>query len=631
MRRTLLLGILLIVGCVYVYIHWEDFGEPSYLHEKKVPSNKYYSFEDLKGPEHTSVIPDPVPLSWKDYNTNIPSAFAIYLTDTASEWIGLVHGLKNIGIPVDVTTDIDRALTHKTVFVYPIISGNVLNAEQLQKLAAVPRNGGNLIGINIYGGGLNEVFGFDTLLASTTRTELLLVDSVNDFTKQFSLPQEKKMYLSNASEFPDRMPTNGYTNARTPLMVFQDDNTAFLTYKDYGVGKAFAFGIDLGSYFLRYMNGRGYNAFRQYANAYEPGMDMILRILKSVYIHNEETVTIGTVPYNKDVTLLLTHDIDFTRSIVNTVKYARMEDSLGVKATYFIQTKYVKDWNDDIFFKDSTLKYLNEVKKLGMEIGSHSISHSKVFSKFGIGSGKEYYPRYKPFVQQKTLTYNGSVLGELRVSKFLLEELIENVNIVSFRPGHLEYPFLLPQALSATGYKYSSSVTANNVQTNFPYMLMYDREFNSETDIVEIPVTIEDELGASMMNRLDSAISIANALGRYGGVVNVLIHTDTLGEKYEFEKRLIVALKDRSHVSTISSFGEWWRIRNAVIVKVARKSNWYEVTVSNPTGKTIEGLTLHVPQGWEVENGTGDYRQENNAVVINKMNASATLKFSKAL
>jgi hypothetical protein len=397
-RRTILLLVVLIIAPALIYLKWEDWSEPGYLNNKKVPETNIYKFSDIRGPIDKSIIPEPVIVSWRKYNIAAPSAFAIFLTDTASDWIGLVHGLKNIGIPVTVTNNIHEAIQHKTVLAYPVISGKVLSKDELQMLAAIPRNGGNLIGINVYGGGLNEVFGFDSLIGANTRNELLMTSNVNvvDAVNDFVHPREQSLRLTNPVDYPDELPTNGYVNARTPLINYKEDNTAFLCFKDYGEGKAYAFGLDLGNYFLRYMNERGFNAYRTYANQYDPGMDVILRILKNIYRSSNEVVTLGTVPFNKDFSLVLTHDVDYTKSIANAAAYARMEKELGVKATYFIQTKYIKDWNDDIFFTQGTIAYLNYVRKMGMEIASHSVSHSRVFSKFQLGTGKEYYPKVYP-------------------------------------------------------------------------------------------------------------------------------------------------------------------------------------------------------------------------------------------
>ena len=97
--------------------------------------------------------------------------------------------------------------------------------------------------------------------------------------------------------------------------------------------------------------------------------------------------------------------------------------------------------------------------RLGMELGSHTVAHSTVFSHFRLGTGTERYPEYQPYVKTKTKAANGSVFGELRVSKYLIEKLSGGTNVMSFRPGELSNPKALPQALVATGYRYSSSST----------------------------------------------------------------------------------------------------------------------------------------------------------------------------
>lgn len=628
MLKKLLIPVLLLAG-ILVYVINDASTEPAYLHQVKVPREKKYIFPNLKGPEKSDTVAAATQASWRTYHDDNPSALAILLTDTASDWVGLAQGLKTIGVPFIMTTDVNEAIQHKTVLAYPVISGKVLSGQALRLLAAVPRSGGNLIGVNVYGGGLNEVFGFDSVIAATNRHQLQLHGSLANITGEFTHENEKNIRLANEVDYPDALPTNGYTRAQTALISYKNDSTAFLTYRDYGTGKAFAFGLDLGNYFLRYRNERGFGAHRTYANEYEPGMDVMLRILKNIYQSGGNTVTLGTVPFNRALTLILTHDVDYTRSVINAAAFARTERELGVKATYFIQTKYIQDWNDDIFFNQAALGHLQRINELGMEIASHSVSHSRVFSRFPLGTGTESYPRYSPFVQESQVTYNGSILGELRVSKFLLEHTLPNVSVVSFRPGHLQHPFALPQALKATGYAYSSSATANNVQTHLPFIQMYDRGFRAGTDIVEIPITIEDELGLPLLQRLNQAVAVADALSSYGGVMNVLVHTDTLGQKLTFVKQLIEALKERAWVTTIKEMGQWWRIRNAVQLTVSPNGNTFEVNVTNPSGQTIEGLVLQVPASWQLATAGSDCIREKNAVIIKKLQGRKLLVFHK--
>jgi hypothetical protein len=589
--------------------------------EYRVPDKNIFFFPDVKAPRDISVVREGHKPSWREYDLDCPSAMAILLTDTQSQWIGLVHGLKSIGVPFVITRNVQAAQEHKVVFVYPFVSGKVLSMEELKAVAAIPRNGGTLLATNVYGGGLNEVFDYDDIVSARSHKVLRLHSGTGFpmFDSIFSGAINSEILLSSGTG-RDTMPGVGYTHARRPVIGFED-TTSCLVYKDYGVGHAFAIGFDLGNYFLRNMNGRGPDNTRAYVNVYDGGVDIMLRVLKEIFsFRNDDAVTLSPTPDGKRFTILLTHDIDFTRSIVNAARYAAMEKANGVKATYFIQTKYVKDWNDDIFFCDSNIKYLASVQQNGMEVASHSVAHSKVFSKFPLGTGNEAYPKYTPFVKERFVTYNGTILGELRVSKFLLEHFTPGTIVRSFRPGHLQYPAALPQALAATGYVNSSSLTAGDAQTYLPYRLMQDRAGELETKVLEVPVAVEDERGLPMLQRFDSTMLLARHLSAYGGVMNVLIHTDILGQKYAYEEKLINTCRDIASFSTLGDYCDWWRARYGVQLKVSKRGPDHVVTLSAPAGSgEIKGLTLQV-------SAPGISRQ-GSAVVIQSFSGSHELSF----
>ena len=235
-----------------------------------------------------------------------------------------------------------------------------------------------------------------------------------------------------------------------------------------------------------------------------------------------------------------------------------------IPATYFIQTKYMKDFNDKIFFNDDNLVHLRALQNLNVEIASHSVSHSLKFNSFPLGTGTERYPEYEPFVRSEDVTENASIFGELRVSKFLLEHFNDKSAepVISFRPGFLRNPPQLPETLEATGYKYSSSSTANNALTHLPFKLNVGRRYNTATDIFEFPITIEDDQAPPLHERFDEALRVARSIEQYGGLYVVLIHTDIIAEKLEFEKKLVAALKPRAWFGSISMFGDWWSARD---------------------------------------------------------------------
>lgn len=74
-------------------------------------------------------------------------------------------------MPFTITNDYAEAVTHRVALVYPRISG-LMSSEALKALAAVPRDGGTLIGVNVPGGGLEEEFGFSTTEPSRQHFEL---------------------------------------------------------------------------------------------------------------------------------------------------------------------------------------------------------------------------------------------------------------------------------------------------------------------------------------------------------------------------------------------------------------------------------------------------------------------------
>jgi len=629
-RRGLLLLVLLFAGGVYLVHKMIVDRKKGGPNEYDVPKKSVFVFPGINGPSTPSIVKPEEPTSWRSYNADNPSAMAILLTDTESHWLGLVHGLSGIGIPFTITRSTAEAIKHKAVLVYPLISGKVLSQQDLQSIAAVPRNGGTLIAVNVYGGGFNEVFAYDDIVLGQYRKKAELIHGTGKLHLDsiFSDVIDREVVLSGGN-IPDAaaIASVGYTRAKTPLINF-DDGTACLAYKDYGVGNAYAFGLDIGNYFLRNMDGRGYDPGRAYVNKYEAGTDIFLRVLKEIYVASSpDAVTISPVAFGKPFSLIMTHDIDYTKSIVNAAQYAAMEKSDSIKATYFIQTKYVRDWNDDIFFNSDNIKYLQQVYNAGMEIGSHSVAHSRVFAKFPEGSGAETYPSYTPFVKSRTETFNGSVLGELRVSKYLLEHFTKDGIIHSFRPGHLSFPFSLPQSLEATGYSNSSSMTAGNVQTFLPCKVMYNAEFVSELNIVEVPVAIEDEAGLPLLQRFDSTVWLAGKLSKYGGVMNILIHTDTLGQKYAYEQKVIAQFRNIAWCGSLGDFCDWWRQRSNLTVTVKKDHDKHIVTIQND-GSLMNGLTLNVPDGWKLQPMAGIY-QNGMAIIITEFKGQAILTFGR--
>lgn len=557
-----------------------------------------YLFPGVAGPADSASVPEPTATPWQQFSAGTNSRLAILLTDPDSAWLGLAHGLKSIGVPFLITDDPARAIQHRVVLVYPMLAGSVLDPDSLGRLGAHVRGGGTLIGVNVLGGGLNTVFGFKSV-AATREHARVRFDPGQPLAAEFTAPEEREIRIGKAGQDEKSLGTHEYLEPRYPPLATYENGAAAITWRAYGGGHAVALGFDPG---LVLQKGHGYRlggVAPAYVNVFEPTADVILRLLRNIYRLGEtRAVTLYPVPWNRALSVNITHDIDYNESLANAVEYAAMERALGVTGTFFIQTKYVRDWNDKVFFDDTSPEHLRALASLGMEIGSHTVAHSKLFSAFPLGTGDERYPDYVPFVYDDREAFGGTVLGELRISKFLLDHFGGGPKVRSFRAGYLENPFTLPQALAATGYRYDSTITANNAMTHLPYRLNHNRGPVAEVEVWEFPVTIEDERPPALTGRLDEALDVARQIARYGGHYVVLMHPNETGPKLEFLRQLIVALQPDAHFASVAEFGRWWEARERVAVDVSTDGDSLRLTLYSP--QAIAGLTLELPAGSEV-------------------------------
>ncbi len=595
--------------------------------------HKDHLFPGVRGPLERSALPDEASAQWADFHEGSASRLAILLTDPTSTWLGLVQGLKSIGVPFLVTQDYREAVRHRVVLVYPTISGKVLEPRALRALAAVPRQGGTLIGINVRGGGLNEVFGFSEAVDSRNRAEMRF-GPMAAAKWQFSDEREKTIPVGNPAQRENNLGTCAYSEPRETAVASFEDGLAAITHRRIGEGHSYAFGLDLGAYFLKGYNNREEGLARSYVNGFEPAVDVLLRMLRGIYREGEpDAVTLGTVPFGKSLALLITHDIDYAQSIDGALAYAVFEHQRGVAATYFLQTKYIRDYDDRVFFSAKEIPAIRRIADLGMEVASHSVSHSKGFNKFPVGTGEEQYPDYQPFVRNGRVTENGTVLGELRVSKYLIEKVAGTPAVVSFRPGELRNPYSLPQAMIASGYRYSSSVTANNSLTHLPFQLTYNRETHSPVGLYEFPVTVEDEELPALRQRLPEAVDLARKIAAYGGSFVLLIHTNTTGEKLEFEKDLLDRVSEMSWVGSMAQFGSWWAARDKIGMDVESKDARHKVVRLEP-GEPLNGLALDIPQGWSLDQtlpGNVLARQQGDSVVLGPIEGPVRIHFKREM
>lgn len=126
-----------------------------------------------------------------DFEGGSRSRLAILLTDPDAPWLGLVTGLRTIGVPFVVTTDVKQAVRHSVVLAYPTISGRHIDTAGSRALRAHVENGGTLVGFEILGAGLADVFGIGAEQRAAPRRSLNWTEEAAS-RWGFTAPQEKR-------------------------------------------------------------------------------------------------------------------------------------------------------------------------------------------------------------------------------------------------------------------------------------------------------------------------------------------------------------------------------------------------------------------------------------------------------
>lgn len=543
---------------------------------------------------------------WEKYHIGEKSRLVILLTNPKSSWLDLAHGLKTMGIPFSITTNLSEALSHSVVMIYPLTANTKIANEMVAACKAFVELGGTLIGVGLASNELNKIFGFDKVISPQPHARIKFLNNKSFDFNFFTDPREQEITIGSNHDVEASMQGASYTHTEsTPLATYEDKTAAIVEKKFPNHGRAIAIGLDLGDYFYRGHTVQAALFSRgDKENFFEPSIDVILRWIKKIYQESQpNAVTLGTVPYDRDLSVLITHDICFNPNTPTILKYASYEHSKKIPATYFFQTKYIKDYFDVAFFNLTAINVLNQLQNKGMEVGSHSVAHGQEFDRFPMGTGNEQFQKYHPYNVDQIVTNGASVLGELRISKFLLERFGKQKTL-SFRAGFLKNSHLLPQALAATDYLYDSSEWAHIALSHFPFQRNYSDGTDDELNIFEFPVTMDEgEIPFAFRNlplNIPKMLSLAKKIANERGVFVLLIHPTLLPmQKLEAEKQFYFSLKNSAWFGTMREFGAWWAARNRVEIDVKSNQNKRIVFIEAPIA--ISGLTLQIPGNWKLE------------------------------
>lgn len=530
------------------------------------------------------------------------------------------HGAQYVanvaGVPSETTASLDSATTHAVILATSGIGGGTFTDEQREKVRTYVRRGGVFIAGNFKDSNLFEVFGIGGEDFDRGRHRMTFLDErLGNAFDWIDDPRERTISLGDTTR-NQVIFSRSYAPRDAAVLARFDDGSAAITKNQYGEGHAYLLGVSLRDVTIRNQMNMDFTAQRSFPNDFEPTTDAFSLFVRSIYReHVPHAVRKHTSPLDTRSTVMITHDVDSESGMVWMNRYADYEQSQGITATYYVTTRYV----DDNLGKDYYPPYRDSVRHLhqqGQRIGSHSVGHFPDFDDLPLGTAGNtrdtYTPRYNG-----DRTVDGTVMGELEVSKTLLEQDVPQ-DVSSFRAGHLLYPDKLVNGLDTLGYRFNSTFSANTVLASFPYRNLMGRSFSGAiSDVWEVPMTISDvfdEKPISAENypeKVDVWIDVFRRYSANGAPVVLLIHPNR-GYKLDAEQAFVERLPSDVAILPLESFGRFWANRAAVDVETRHSEGQLTIQIENRT-TLPDSLSLVVDDGTELDEITL-LNEEGNAL-----------------
>jgi len=513
--------------------------------------------------------------------------------DARQEQLALRNCLELIGIPYLATADVGTAVRRPLVLVGGIPLNTQLSPAEREALYAYVERGGVLLASQVQGNMFFPLFGLEKASPSRENFRVLFTQRADPALRYLNRPEERTVSLGNPQLYAETIWSTEYTPAPgTQVLARYENGAAALTLHPYGRGLAYALGLGFKETTLVPQLARSFEAARLWINSFEPSGDVFRLLLRGLY---EDAVhpflLVHTIPEGRQTALVLSHDVDARESFRNALDFARMEAALGARSTFFVTTKYFTDATDIGYYTPARARFIQQVERMGFEVGSHSVSHSLTFEKFPVGSDQVARASYDPG--------RPTVFGEVRVSQQLLDRDLAQ-KTAGFRAGYLRYPSELLRVLEESGYEFDSSVSAQYVLTNFPYFGFRQRTLGSEmSGIVVVPVTLDDSRDFLTAARLEEALrvwtEVIRANGENGAITCLLIHPTDVTYKLTAERRLLEAHRQGDiWIGDVGSLARFWRARARLRPEVRAGAEGTTIVLNLPRDQLPSGQTLVV-------------------------------------
>ncbi|HEX4602100.1 MAG TPA: polysaccharide deacetylase family protein [Gemmatimonadales bacterium] len=487
-------------------------------------------------------------------------------TDARQEQLAVHDCLELVGIPFLATRSVAQAVRRPLVVIGGILANSLLTAGEREALYAYVERGGVVLATQVQGSTFFPLFGLTHATPSRTNFRLRFDTLPDPALRYVNRPEERTISLGDPTLYRETIWSTEYVvDPPTTVLARYENGTAAATVNAYGRGWAYALGLGFKETTLIPQLARSFEAARHWINWFEPSGDVFRLLVRALYEDRVHPfLLLHTVPDGQQTALCLSHDVDAQESFHNSLVFAKMEAALGVRSTFFVTTKYFSDSTDIGYYTADRVSWIRQVRALGFEVGSHSVSHAQAFDKFPVGSASVTQRDYDPS--------RPSIFGEVRVSKQLLDRDLHQ-QTEGFRAGYLRFPSDLLRVLDESDYRFDSSVSAQWVLTNFPFFGFRQRALGSpHSNIVEVPVTLDDSRGElDIRNFLTAAtedeslrtwLDVIRANAENNAISCLLIHPTDTTYKLDTERRLIAAVqRTDTWIGTVGALAGFWRGR----------------------------------------------------------------------
>ena len=528
------------------------------------------------------------------------------------------QGLRTMGVPAVISLSIADAVRYQIVVLAGSPVAGVISDADVQLLTSFVAGGGILVGQTVTDPRLFELFGVAGATPAAGRSQ---IDWIAQGERTIAdLDRESERHVNIDDRFGSTFTTVGYTaRAGSKVLATFDDGTAAVTRtrfeandedddddhadderspasrssdderddhdgdgkddgecnsdtNDHVRGAAYLVGARLTDLVTRHHEGARWSSKARYENAFDTSADGWLLWLRGIYrTHIAGGVTMSTAPEGAKFAVMPTLSLNFSVGVGPTIDYIKAAQKRKITPTVFVWTKVKTDYLDVAFFSDSGPfdQVMQTIKGFGAEIAPHTVAHSPIFDKLPMGTGTETVDNYSPTVASPTVTTGATVLGEVRVSRQLIQARL-NPKSTSFRAGYLLTTPRLAVAEEAAGVRDDSSSTQGWVGGALPFSIpRFDG--TGYADVTTFPVAIEDERGVRVDQRLDEARDLMTANGDNGAPTTIMFHPNGWDWKVKAWDSLMMRIPSNAWTGTVQQYGDFWqdRSRSALVTSAS--------------------------------------------------------------